>query len=228
MLIPPKIKRIGAYAYERAAENDGTRELPWHKDQGAIVVAKAAEAALVRGENIEQFIRRHLTVDPLDFMLRTKVNRSDWVFLETPVMWGDAVIATDRKEMQRVTRYFVSTTGGYLIKEMLPTDDQKKDWLVKPHWRHKVSGATCQAKKAPSGMWVQCAPPSAEPPVRRIGIEAGFTVTPCNSLAGLDMSNVNIAYYVTAARKLVDKLLTGSDNDGVRTTGLEHDAVTLD
>jgi len=38
-----KVKRIGAYAYERASENPGTRELPWHKDHSAVVIAKAAE-----------------------------------------------------------------------------------------------------------------------------------------------------------------------------------------
>lgn len=207
VLQPPKIKRIGAYAYERAAENDGTRELPWHKNQGGIVIAKAAEAAIVRGENIEQFIRRHLTVDPLDFMMRTKINRTDWLYLETPVLWNGAVIATDRKEMQRVSRYFVSNSGGELIKEMLPTDDQRKNWTTKPHWRHKVSGAIKQGNKAPSGMWVKCNPPSSEPPLRRIGIESGHKVTVCNNLTGLNMGDVNIAWYVKETRKLVDELL---------------------
>lgn len=206
-LVPPKVKRIGAYAYERASENDGTRELPWYKNQGGIVIAKAAEAALVRGDNIERFIRQHLTVDPLDFMMRTKVNRSDDLYLETPVMWGNQAITVDRKKMQNVTRYFVSNKGGQLIKEMEPTDEQKKDWLKKPHWRHKVNGATKQAAKAPSGMWLQCQPPTALPPIRRIGIESGFNVTVCNSLAGLDMTDVNIGYYVNETRKLVDVLL---------------------
>lgn len=206
-LIPPKVKRIGAYAYERAAENDGTRELPWHKDQSAIVVAKAAEAALVRGENIESFIRRHLTTDPLDFMLRTKINRSDKLFLETPVTWSGKVIATDKKEQQRVTRYFVSKTGGYLFKEMNPTTDQIKQWRERPHWRHKVSGAMVCANKAPSGMYVQVKAPTDLPPQRRIGIEAGYMVTVCNDLTGLDMSNIDISYYVSRTRKIVDDLI---------------------
>lgn len=199
-LVPPKIKRIGAYAYERASENDGTRELPWHKNQGGVVIAKAAEAALVRGDNIERFIREHLKTNPLDFMMRTKVNRSDELYLETD--------DTTRIKLQRVSRYFVSNNGGYLIKEMNPTADQIKEWHVKPHWRHKVSGETKQATKAPSGMWLQCPAPSQIPPQRRIGIEAGSKVTVCNSLTGLDMSDVNVAYYVAEARKLVDPLLT--------------------
>ncbi len=202
-LKPPKIKRIGAYAHERAAENDGTRELPWHKNQSAVVVAKAAEAALVRGDNIERFIREHLTVDPMDFMLRTKVNRTDWVYLETK--------DGGRTECQRVSRYFVSNTGGELVKEMLPTDNQIKEWNVKPHWKHIDTGATKQSKKAPSGKWVQCPPPTEKPPIRRTGINKGFNVTVCNDLRGVDInaltSDVNIDFYVTETRKLVDKLL---------------------
>ena len=195
-LVPPKIKRIGAYAWERAAENDGTRELPWHKNQGGIVIAKAAEAALVRGENIEQFIKRHLTKEPLDFMLRAKVNRNDWLY------YGD-------EEVQRITRYFVSNGGDYLMKHMLPTDDQKREWCNKKFWRHSVSGVIKQASKAPSKLWVQCAATTDEPPIRKVGVEAGSRVTICNDLTGLDMSDVSIGYYVGETRKLVDTLMLG-------------------
>ena len=123
-----KVKRIGAYAYERASENPGTRELPWHKDHSAVVVAKAAEAALVRNENIRGFIMNHLRTDPLDFMLRTKINRSDNLLLETPVMWGDVVMSTQSTKCQRVTRYYVSKGGGYLMKYSGPTGNQIEAW----------------------------------------------------------------------------------------------------
>ena len=214
-LVPPKVKRIGAYAYIRAEEDSGTRELPWHKDHGAIVVAKAAEAALVRGENIESFIRRHLIVCPLDFMLRTKINRKDKLILETPVMWGDTVVTTKTTDMQRVTRYYVSKDGGYLIKLMDPTVDQVKKWKMGNHWRHVTTGAHKMASKQPSSRWEKCEPPTPEPPIRRTGVEAGHRVTVCNRLAGLDMSNVDINYYVERARKLVDPLLMEvEDNEG--------------
>ena len=209
-LQPPKVKRIGSYAHQRAAENSGTRELPWHKNHSAIVVAKAAEAALVRGENIEKFIRRHLEVEPLDFMLRTKINRSDQLILETLLVWGKETISKKVDKMQRVTRYFVSNSGGHLVKIMEPTKPQCKLWLEKPHWRHKVNGQHKMAQKAPSGMYVQCDPPTLKPPLRRIGISAGFRVTECNQLAGLDMSDVNIDFYVKQTRKLVDPLIKDS------------------
>lgn len=209
-----KVKRIGAYAYVRASEDAGTRELPWHKDHGAVVVAKAAEAALVRGENIEVFIRNHLAVDPLDFMLRTKINRSDKLVLETPVMWGDTLVTTRQQDQQRVTRYYVSKDGGRLVKLMDPTVDQVKKWRLGNHWRHKKTGAHKMATKQPSSMWEKCDPPTPEPPIRRTGVEAGHNVTICNQLAGLDMSNVDIDYYVTRARKLVDPLLMDYDDKG--------------
>lgn len=203
-IIKPEIKRIGAYAYERAQENPKTRELPWHKNYSAIVVAKAAEAALVLSTPIEHFIRNHLSVDQHDFMLRTKVNRSDKLVLVD----GDT-----EKPMQRVTRYFVSNSGGQLIKVMEPTDKQIEDWKTTPHWKHKKTGIVKKSKKQPSGMYEQCPPPTELPPDRRIGIDAGFNVTVCNRLAGLDMSDININYYVDAARKLVDPLLKGSVYD---------------
>ena len=210
-LTKPKVKRIGAYAYERASEDPGTRELPWHKNHSGVVIAKAAEAALVRGENIESFIRRHLTVDPLDFMMRTKINRNDNLILETPVKWGDDVVSTRVETMQRVTRYFVSNSGGRLVKLMDPTEAQCEEWLKKPHWQHSKTGVTKMATKAPSGLWTRIQPPSPVPPIRRTGIQAGFNVTICNNLAGLDMSDVNIKYYVAETRKLVDTLLLKKD-----------------
>jgi len=198
-LCPPKVKRIGAYAYELAADNDGTRELPWHKDQSMVVVAKAAEAALVRGENIERFIRNHVRINPLDFMLRTKVNRTDWLYLEN----DDGT----RTEQQRITRYFVSNGGGKLIKEMLPTENQKRDWLIKPFWKHVDTCTVRQSKNAPSGKWQECEPPSGEPPIRRTGVNPKYNVTVCNKLDALDLSDINIEFYVSKTRKLVDELL---------------------
>lgn len=99
------LKRIGAYAYETAEENPGTRELPWHKDWSARVVAMAAEQALVHGKSMSEFIHSH--TDMFDFFLRTKVPRSS--ILE----WGG-----DR--VSNIVRYYISTTGKPLEKVMPP------------------------------------------------------------------------------------------------------------
>jgi hypothetical protein len=130
----------------------------------------------------------------MDFMMRAKVNRNDWLY------YGDT-------EVQRITRYFVSNSGDYLVKHMLPTADQKAEWHTKKFWRHTVNGKLQMASKAPSKLWVACPPPSAEPPIRTIGIDSGYRVTICNDLTGLDMSDVDISYYVARTRKLVDELI---------------------
>jgi hypothetical protein len=98
------LKRKGAYEYK----------LGWHQNHSALVIQMAAEAALVHGTQIEQFIYNHS--EPLDFMLRTKVNRKDRLLL-------------DEKQVQNVTRYYISTNGGSLVKVMQPlkgkTDERR-------------------------------------------------------------------------------------------------------
>lgn len=176
------IKRKGAYEYE----------LEWHKNHSAIVVAKAAEAALVHDTNIEQFIRNH--TDAFDFFLRTKVPRSAELY------HGDT-------RVQNVTRYYVSTDGQSLTKVMRPTEKQIEKWRTTPHWQHVDTGVIKQAAKPPSGKFVQVSPTTDVPPDRRIGIESGFTVTVCNDIReGISLTNLNYDYYINQARKLVDPL----------------------
>ena len=200
-----KVKRIGAYAHVRAEENPATRELPWHKNHGGIVVAKAAEAALVRGENIEQFIRNHVHVDPMDFMFRAKVPRSAKLVGVRDLGWG----IVDEQKLPNITRYYVSNSGVELVKIMEPTESMIVNWRTQPHWKHSKTGEHKCAKKAPSGMWDQISRPTDTPPDRRIGIEAGWKVVECNRMVD-ELSDLNIDYYVTETRKLVDGLIMGS------------------
>ncbi len=99
-----KLKCKGAYVHN--IEKPGAKgNLGWHQNHSALVIQKAAEVALIWGTNIEQFIHNHN--EPLDFMLRTKVNRKDRLLL-------------DEVQIQNVTRYYVSTNGGSLVKIMQP------------------------------------------------------------------------------------------------------------
>lgn len=198
-----KIKRIGCYAYTRASENNATRELPWHKNHGAVVVAKAAEAALVHGTNIEQFIRNH--DNPYDFYLRAKVPRSAKLVGVTDHGFN----VTTQQSLQNITRYYVSTNGVELVKIMKPTQSQIDNWNTLPHWFHVDSGKHKCAKKAPSGKYVEGPKPSELPPDRRIGIESGWKTTPCNRLTAESrrLEGVDYSYYITETRKIVDALL---------------------
>lgn len=211
-----EVKRIGAYAYERAAEDAKTRELPWHKNYSAIVVAKAAEAHMVYGRDIRQFITEHVNVDPHDFMLRAKAPRAARVLASRSnekrvtqyVENIDSVeLHGDEQVVPNITRYYASTDGVYLTKLMKPTVKQVENWRTVPHWYHVDTGAHKCAKKAPSGKWVEGSAPSGMPPLRRIGIESGQRVKVCNTLTSDDLAlvGVDIDYYVKEAEKLVIK-----------------------
>jgi len=124
-----KLKRKGAY--EHSIEKPGGKNnLGWHQNHSALVVQKAAEAALIRGENIETFIYHH--PDVMDFMLRTKVPRSSRLVMVGP----DGI---DRP-LQNITRYFISREGGSLVKIMNPLKGKTVDrriginvgWKVMP------------------------------------------------------------------------------------------------
>lgn len=99
-----KRKRKGAYEYSTL----------WHQDPSALVVPKAAEAALVRGESVREFITKHR--DPFDFMCRAKVPRGSRLMLR----WPEWDVET---ELQHITRYFVARNGGSLVKVSPPTGE---------------------------------------------------------------------------------------------------------
>ena len=96
-----KLKRKGAYEYV----------LDWHKNFSCLVVQKAAEAHLVHGRDIEEFIRNH--DDSYDFYLRAKVPRSSRLVKRDIDDGGE-------KLLRNITRYFISNRGGHLIKIMPP------------------------------------------------------------------------------------------------------------
>lgn len=116
------IKRKGAYCYETPLENPNTAELQWHQDHSARVIAKAAEAALLDGDDIAQYITTH--AQPHDFMLRAKVPRT------SRLMWGD-------KQIQNISRYYISTNGESLTKVMPPLakkPDHERNISINKGW----------------------------------------------------------------------------------------------
>lgn len=108
-----KVKRIGCYAHERMDENPGTREIPYGKDPSMLVVAKAAEAALIYGKDIREFIINH--EDNYDFMCRAKAPRSNKLMMRWPE-YDNAEI-----QLNNIVRYYVSNDGGSLVKIAPPT-----------------------------------------------------------------------------------------------------------
>jgi hypothetical protein len=108
-----KVKRKGAYQYEG---------LGWHQNQSALVIPMAAEAAMLQGVDIRQFVTQHFEAGNIfDFMLRTKVPRSSKLVLE----FEDGRVL----EQQRICRYYPCVSGGKLVKLMpaLPDSEDRSD-----------------------------------------------------------------------------------------------------
>jgi hypothetical protein len=108
-----KLKRKGAYEY--CIDKPGAKgNLGWHQNHSALIIPMAAEAALVRGVPVRQFITQHTNI--FDFMLRTKVPRSSRLMLhDGSSLWPDG-----ERQLQNICRYYISKTGGELVKVMPP------------------------------------------------------------------------------------------------------------
>lgn len=107
-----KVKRKGAYQYE---------ELGWHQNQGGLVIPRAAEAAIIHGTDIEEFIREYAKNPDhkWDFLLRTKVPRSSKLIMQ---MEDGTQIP-----QQNICRYYPSKKGGKLIKLMPALEGKEED-----------------------------------------------------------------------------------------------------
>jgi hypothetical protein len=106
------VKRKGAYATELAIDNPNTKELEWHKNQGNRVAALAANAFLIDGVSIRDFIVNH--DDVFDFLMRVKLPRSMRLELRHPNGFV--------KQCENITRYYVNNSGGSLFKIMPPLE----------------------------------------------------------------------------------------------------------
>lgn len=196
------LKRKGAYEYN----------LEWHQNHSQLIVPMAAEAALVYGKDISEFIRNHDNI--FDFMLRTKVGRSDKLIISDNV--------GNERELQKITRYYISVDGGSLTKISPPVkgvtvgtwkraakltdtfynsviDELKKcDYShMKPHeldinglpWDDRINTKNRSKYE-----------------VRKTGLNVGYLVTPCNDISNADRNTIDFNYYISEARKLVQPL----------------------
>ena len=116
-----KVKRIGAYAHVTPLEDPYTREVGWHKNHSALVVPKAAEAAMINGTDVSEFVMGYS--DQFAFMLSAKVPRSSKLF------WGD-------QQIQNTSRYYVSTDGRSLKKFMPPLNGTEtwREFAIEKGW----------------------------------------------------------------------------------------------
>jgi hypothetical protein len=197
-----KLKRIGAYAHVTAEDDPGTRELPYHKDWSARVVALAAESALVRGVCIREFITTH--ADSYDFFLRTKVPRS------STLEWGG-------ERVSNIVRYYISTGGRPLEKVMPPNgpagEYKRANKLTDAYFNEVIA-------EVGYGVWDDRIHTKNKSTYgeRRSGVNTGWTVQLCNNLDSLLRepdggdwtTDINYEWYIAETEKLVKPLLQGS------------------
>ena len=103
-----KVKTKGAY------EVLPYRELGWHKNHSAMVIAMAVQKELLGECSAEAFIRSNK--DAYDFVLRTKVPRSSKLYL----CYDDG----REEQQQNICRYYPVSEGGKLVKLMPPLEDE--------------------------------------------------------------------------------------------------------
>lgn len=173
--IDGKVKTKGAYTSRRE----------WHQNHSAMVIPMAATDYIVNGTDPEQFIKNH--TDFFDFLLMAKVPRS------SKLLHGE-------KQIQNITRYYPSTSGDYLVKEMPPlktqTDKHAKHVAIlndpSTTWADKIN-----ITKQWGGALPSCCPP------RRIGIDKQYRVLTCNNIADGRPELINYDYYINETHKLI-------------------------
>lgn len=182
------LKQKGAYWWPRNFPDDISNAQPpaWHKDFSGQIIIMAAVEHMTRGTDIEEYIYGH--DDPFDFMMRAKVDRS------SRLMIGD-------REVQRITRYFVSTNGAAMRKVSPPAGPPGA-------WKRKngISDAEYHAVLREVGdAWDERihTKNKSKYETREMSFEAGFLVTECNRAADFDWESLNYQYYIDAAKKLV-------------------------
>jgi hypothetical protein len=212
-----KVKRKGAYAHETPLENVTTLERPWHSNHSALVIPKAAEAALLHGQCIRDFITTHTDIN--DFMLRTKVGRADDLELSEEI--NDSAVGITMQ--QRITRYYIAKQGGTLTKVSPPTKgykigqwkransltDQFYNGVIAELKEMMLTGFARLADKDVNGLpWDERinTKNKSKYDTRHTAINAGWLVTPCNDIHDANHENINYEYYIKAAEKLVEPL----------------------
>lgn len=180
-----ELKKKGAYAHV----------LEWHKNHSALVVPKAAEAVLVRGVSIEHAVYGH--PDLMDFMLRTNVRKPSRLEL-------------DGRQIQNISRYYIATRGGPLVKIMPPTPKQVRHYhevfMIKLTSGELVDYAELDSKKHYSLVrkgWVTDAQRVINAPERRFSINAGRQVIECNDIKDFRPELIDYDWYCIEVDKLV-------------------------
>jgi len=165
--------------------------LGWHQNHSNLIIPMAAVKHITEGVDIDAFIRSHS--DVFDFMSRTKVPRSSRLML----------VHEDGSEdkLQNVCRYYISTKGGSMVKIMPPlTKPDIWKLYAKDGDEVEIKSPADVAKYTKKGYAFirEVDKPRTE---RRISINSGQKVKPCNNMVDFD-GDIDYDWYVQQAKSL--------------------------
>lgn len=194
-------------------------ELELHKNFSMLIVPKALEAYFVEGKPVEEFIRNH--DDVYDFFKRTKVNRTDTLYLRVLGEKGNII---SQEEVQRIVRYYISGyqefdkenktysnkgVGATLIKEMPP--------LAQKETKKMLTDFNKEVKNGFTGTYEEYKESLIKP--RNTNIEAGYLCTIVNDMDLTSdaqiKSKINYQYYIDEVYKVIN-LIENKINDKQR------------
>jgi hypothetical protein len=172
-----KIKRKGAYEYEIECDQDPSQ----------LIVPKAAEAYLLFGTDIREFIENH--DDIFDFFIRAKASKG-------------AYLQYGNKKIQKISRYFVSKNGEILRVVRPPTQPEgtykRKNKLSDQYYaaiKKEVGDAwdeRIHTKSKSTYQWVES---------KQCG---GLPTTLCNNISDVNEFDFDYDYYVDEVEKLTN------------------------
>ena len=206
---------MGKIKYKGCYDSSG---LGWHQNHSALVIRKAACAAILEGVNLRDFIINH--DDIYDFFLCTKVPRTASLVLQNSVMWGDKMVlpAVTTEVLQNITRYYVSNTGGKLVKLMTPLKRKKgaciemtlinwfrgcgmnKNLKIKTEHEYNSAIALGYRIKKGGGNFTHTG-------VRNNGVDKDWLITPINTITDETTYDINYDYYINEAETLVNTVM---------------------
>ena len=174
-------------------KKDYSYELAYHQDPSALIIPKAIEYYLVHGQCIRDFITSHK--DPYDFCIRAKVPKSNRLVMR----WGEY----GDQELQKITRYFISKTGGSLVKiapaRGIPGQFKRANKLTDNYFNQIM------VEIGPN-IWderVHTKNKSVYGNNVETGINVGWKTTDCSDMDNFNWKNVNYDYYIAEAEKLI-------------------------
>lgn len=101
-----KVKRKGDYDWQMLSGSIGGQKA-WNRDFSALVVPKAAEAAMLEDQDPADFIGHHST--PYDFLIKQRVKGG------SRLEFGHSA-----EPLGKLVRYYIATSGQPLVKVMPP------------------------------------------------------------------------------------------------------------